>query len=300
MLSRALCSLLTLSLVACGAQQRPDTAFSYSSGHPTYGKGQGPVVVLDEAHNNFHTLGERYYAFGKVVEADGYVLQPGTEPFSRIALDLVRILVISNALATGDEWALPTRSAFTPQEIEIVRQWVSDGGNLFLIADHMPFGGAAAEMGRSFGFNWVNGYAMRKTRGPEIFSRVSQNLTANAITEGGEKDERIDSIALFTGSAFFAPPSAVPITLLNDDYEILLPQHGGEFKETTASIDGRYLINGAMLEFGRGRIVAFGEAAMFSAQLIGRDDEPMGMKQRGAEQNPQFLLNVIHWLDRRL
>lgn len=35
---------------------------------------------------------------------------------------------------------------------------------------------------------------------------------------------------------------------------------------------------------------------MFSAQLAGPDKHPMGMNALIAKQNPQFLLNVVHWL----
>jgi hypothetical protein len=47
-------------------------------------------------------------------------------------------------------------------------------------------------------------------------------------------------------------------------------------------------------------VVCFGEAALFSAQLAGPQQRPVGMNAPGAEQNPQLLLNLIHWLDRRL
>ena len=46
----------------------------------------------------------------------------------------------------------------------------------------------------------------------------------------------------------------------------------------------------------RGRVAAFGEAAMFSAQLGGPESLPMGMNAPEAGQNAQFLLNVFHWL----
>jgi hypothetical protein len=55
-----------------------------------------------------------------------------------------------------------------------------------------------------------------------------------------------------------------------------------------------------MLQHGAGRVVVFGEAAMFSAQLAGPEKIPMGMNQESATQNPQLLLNIIHWLDGKL
>jgi hypothetical protein len=43
-------------------------------------------------------------------------------------------------------------------------------------------------------------------------------------------------------------------------------------------------------------VAVFGEAAMFSAQVSGPQRRPMGMNAPRAGQNPQFLLNVMHWL----
>jgi hypothetical protein len=39
---------------------------------------------------------------------------------------------------------------------------------------------------------------------------------------------------------------------------------------------------------------------MFSAQVQGPNRLPMGMNDPAAPQNPQFLLNVLHWLSRLL
>lgn len=50
------------------------------------------------------------------------------------------------------------------------------------------------------------------------------------------------------------------------------------------------------MPFGSGRAAFFGEAAMFSAQLGGRERAPMGMNAPMAEQNFQFVLNLMHWL----
>ena len=52
----------------------------------------------------------------------------------------------------------------------------------------------------------------------------------------------------------------------------------------------------ASLEFGKGRVVVFGEAAMFSAQVVKEDNGEewlMGMNAPDAQQNEQFLLNVF-------
>ena len=42
------------------SQQVADTAYHPSIPDPAYGKGKGPVLFIDEGHNNFHTKNGRY------------------------------------------------------------------------------------------------------------------------------------------------------------------------------------------------------------------------------------------------
>ncbi|MEO8182587.1 MAG: hypothetical protein ABI895_27460 [Deltaproteobacteria bacterium] len=55
-------------------------------------------------------------------------------------------------------------------------------------------------------------------------------------------------------------------------------------------------LQGAVMDAGKGHLAVFGEAAMFSAQLAGPAQMPMGMNHPLAKQNAQFVLNVMHWL----
>ncbi|NJK52687.1 MAG: hypothetical protein HC936_07415 [Leptolyngbyaceae cyanobacterium SU_3_3] len=110
-----------------------DTLYSPVISNPTYTQGAGSVILLDEAHHNFHTTGGRFKAFANVLRKDGYVVNGSSEPFSYKQLDEVKILVIANALHSSNtqKWTLPTPSAFTDEEIEVVNNWVSSGGSLF-------------------------------------------------------------------------------------------------------------------------------------------------------------------------
>lgn len=296
---------LVIVVIACfqslnlPAQQIPDTHFSVVIEKPAYERGKGTTVTLDEAHFNFHTLSGRYATFGKVLENDGYVLQPGLEKFSAGYLNKLQILVIANALADEGAWSLPARKAFTKEEVGALHTWVKEGGRLFLIADHMPFPGTAADIASSFGFNFIDGYALRLDDEDEIYSIRKGNLTINTITKGRRKSERIDSIMTFTGQGFLAPQEATVITSFEDDFEILLPQNAGEFIESTPRISGHGFTNSAFMKYGKGKIVVMGEAAMFSAQLAGPDEIKIGMNHPRAPQNARFLLNIIHWLDQK-
>jgi hypothetical protein len=290
-----LCLFFVLFPLLGEAQQVADTLYSPSIEKPAYTRGEGPVVLLDEAHHNFHTLNGRFKPFANILVKDGYIVVPSATPFTTDALGRGKILVIANALhvSNREQWNLPTPSAFTDEEIENVNKWVKDGGSLFLIADHMPFPGAAEKLAASFGFKFYNGFARQKG-GKDIFT-IGKGLMPSTLTKGRSEKETVTSLQTFGGQAFEIPDGAVPVIILSDDFEIKMPQAAWQFSKSTETIEGKGLAQGAYMNYGKGQLVIFGEAAMFTAQLQGKSK--MGMNVKSASQNAQFLLNTIHWLD---
>jgi hypothetical protein len=282
------------------AQQVPDSSFTAKTGTPAR---TGHLVLLDEAHHNFHTASGRYFTFAKLLRQDGYFVEPNTVKFTRESLSRARILAIANPVADAnvDEWTLPTPSAFAKEEIEAVVDWVRDGGALLLIADHMPFPGATQELAIQFGVAMGNGYALDVARedGDMVFRRGA-GLADHPITRGRNAGERIDSLRSFTGQAFRLVGEGKPLMTLPRGTMLLMTQSAGQFSRITPSMIAEGMLQGAAIEFGKGRVAVFGEAAMFSAQLAGVQRGPMGMNDPKAPQNPQFLVNVLHWLSRLL
>lgn len=129
------------------AQQQGDPNFKPGIEDPAFPEGEGPVVLIDENHQNFHTSEGRYQPFAHLLRRDGYEVKSLESSITMDALKEADILVISNALSKSnvDNWKLPTPSAFTDQEIQTLQGWVKNGGSLLLIADHMPFPGAVGE-----------------------------------------------------------------------------------------------------------------------------------------------------------
>jgi hypothetical protein len=282
------------------AQQVADKSFDPEILNPEYETGQGPLILLDEAHYNFHTLEGRYSAFGKVLAKDGYRIISNENDFDSEGLKQCRILVIANALHESDqqEWITPTPSAFSANEIKIVNQWVRNGGRLFLIADHMPFPGAAYDLAQSFGFEMNNGFAFTKSgKLPDIFSRKNQMLKDNVISNGRDANEKVEIVATFTGQGFKIPVEAISILTFDEKYFSLMPDTAWVFDDSTKKIPLENLSQGAYLEHGKGRVVVFGEAAVFTAQVSGPQKQKMGMNAKEAKENVQLLLNIIHWLD---
>jgi hypothetical protein len=280
------------------AQQVADTTFVPEIAAPAYSEGEGPVVLIDEAHHNFHTASGRYFAFARLLGRDGYVVRPSDQRFTAAVLGAADILVISNALAEQnvEDWSLPNPSAFDDDEILAVREWVRDGGSLFLIADHMPMPGAAEKLAAVFGLYFNNGFAVDTAQdgGALIFRRSDGSLVDHAILNGRGPDERIDSVASFTGQAFRAVPSAEPLMLLPNTVVLLMPVEAWEFSDQTPRLSAAGMLQGAVLRYGEGRVAAFGEAAMFTSQMSG--DESFGMSLPVAAHNARFLINIMHWL----
>jgi len=286
---------------ALAAQQVADSSFAPLLGAPAFPAGRGPRVALDEAHNNFHTLDGRYLTFGLVLADDGFDVVANREPFSTASLAGVDVLVIANALHernAGEDWSLPNPSAFTPAEVAAVRAWVEGGGALLLIADHMPFGGAAGLLAAALGFELLNGFATPGDggTGPLVFRRADGSLADHEVTRGSSGALRVDSVATFTGEAFRVPAGATSLLTLPAGTFSLNPDTAWVFHDDTPRTDVSGWSQGAVAEVGRGRVAVFGEAAMFSAQLAGPQRVPMGMNSPVAAHNPRLLVNLLRWL----
>ena len=301
----ALSLFVTLAIftIPAYAQQVPDTAFMPPIPNPMYKTGEGPVVLIDEAHFNFHTSDGRYKPFAALLRRDGYDVRASKAAFHKDSLKDGKILVIANALSekNKEEWTLPTPSAFTSDEVAAVKDWVEKGGSLFLIVDHMPFPGAAENLAKAFGITFLNGYAKDpNVDAPMVFKLADGSLRSHSILNGRNDPEKVDAVATFTGSAFKADREVQPLMVLGSPVVSLMTTTAGQITKETPRIPAGGWNQGAVMRFGKGRVAIFGEAAMFSAQLSGRDKSPMGMNAPIASKNPQFLLNVMHWLSGEL
>lgn len=307
---RAICcftmaSALWPALTPTHAQVRIDSGFQPTIAHPEYAAGDGPLVLVDRAHHNFHVGADQFAQFARLLRGDGYRVRGLEEPFSAKALARADVLVIVNAVASREdkEWSRPTSPAFTPDEVEAVRQWVEHGGSLLLIADHMPFPGAVDALARVFGIEFLNGFAIVwEDWDPLVFHRADGTLRPHPVTNGRHAGERVDHAVTFvSGSAFRALRSArcvSPLLVLGHGVVSYQPERAWQFIDATPRVLVEGWLQGATLEPGRGRIAVFGEAAMFAAQLAGAKGELVGMNSPGASYNLQLLFNMLHWLSR--
>lgn len=297
----AFAALLALASAAA-AQQMADPDFRPTVARPAF-VGQGPVVLIDEAHQNFHTADGRYEPFARLLRADGFDVRPSRALLTEAALKGARVLVIANA-GERHQGAAADPSAFTAEEAAALRRWVEGGGSLLLIADHAPFGAAAASLARAFGVGMGQGWVY-EPRGPTVtsqldFSRAAGGLADHPVTRGRDGTEAVQTIRAFTGQSLTVPPGATNLMILSAQ-----AREAADTKALNAAATGRTSApranasQGLAMTLGRGRVVVLGEAAMLSAQVVkfpdGRPTFAVGMNVPGYD-NQQFALNLMRWL----
>ena len=297
-------SFLTLLILLIAApviksQQVPDTTFTPKIESATYKLNSGPVICIDSAHNNLHTLYSGFAPFARLMTADGFRMKDLNKPIKdKKILSGCNIYAIINPLHESNlgNWRLPTRSAFSEAEISEIEGWVKEGGRLFLVADHMPFAGAADDLANLFGFNFSNGFANLAKEGNQLdlFTVANERLIAQSFFEG-----ELTSVTSFTGSAFTYPDEADVIMKFKHEDVSLEPEIAWQFSDSTKSISLENYAQGAIMNYGSGKTAIFGEAAMFTAQIVTTQNGiyKVGFNSRLAPNNSQFILSLIHWLD---
>lgn len=304
-------ALAALSLIAApaGAQQVVDPDFRPRVERPAYAA-DGPVVVIDGAHRNFHTVDGQYAPFAALLRADGYRVRAGTLAFDAGGLEGVDVMVIANAGATQQQ---PTPPAFTEAEATALEAWVREGGRLLLIADHAPFGAAAETLAARFGLRMGTGYAFALTDGGADLTTTlvypAEAFGSHPIFAGRDASERVDSVTAFTGQSLAGPEGATVLLHMTDgarespDLPTLqalvqrLDDAGAPAAVVAELSQPALPAQGLAFTHGAGRVVVLGEAGMLSAQRVRfPDGREVRFGMNVAPGNAQFGLNILHWL----
>ncbi len=288
-------------------QQAVDPDFKVSVENPAYVR-NGPIVAVDEAHNNTHTIGGLSQPLAELLTHDGYRVSRSARSFETGAFTGIDVLVVANANARSF-----TGSVFTDAECDAVREWVRRGGSLLLIADHEPFGTSAAKLAARFGVSMGKGRVFESTPGSIttqlVFSRDNGLLGAHAVLRGRDPSEEVKTVKTFTGQSLGLPEGATALMKLGPamreapttdalDAEAAARGTAAAGAHST-SVAGR--TQGLAMAYGAGKVVVLGEAALFSAQVITLPDGDrqrvmkIGMNVPGNDDR-QFALNVLHWL----
>jgi hypothetical protein len=245
------------------------------------------------------------------------------------------ILVISNALgAPRTNMPDAGNPAFAEAECDAVRDWVKAGGALLLIADHAPMGAANQILAQRFGVDMRSAYTSDgvnydKESGNQsflVYTRDNGLLMSHPITNGRDASERINRVITFTGQSLKSPEGSAMLLKLADSAKDVPPPSSADIQAAitrarqvggsqgppgmnlppgatavqvqlpeNAAISAAGRAQGVAFNFGKGRAVVLGEAAMLSAQLSARNGLPFGMNHPGIDKR-QLALNIVHWL----
>lgn len=292
--------LAALGVWLRGHNQVADDTYDVSVARPANTNAH-PVVCIDAAHHNFATADGRYRPFASLLANDGYRIVSTASQFTADVLKRCNVLVIANALGAKYPF-MPGASnpAFTSVEVGAVRDWVSDGGSLLLVADHEPVGQANAALAKVFGAEMSGGrteddaHSDWSSGSPSwlIFSSdTGAKVLDHPITRGRNSSEMIRRVETFTGQSLKGPPGSIGFLALAKGATDRTD--GGEVR----SAEGR--AQGIAFELGRGRVVILGEAAMLTAQVTGGGRRKFGMNWPNNDDR-QLALNIVHWLSRLL
>lgn len=284
------------------ARQAADTNFNPNVARPAY-VSRHPKVLFDEAHNNADTSGGRYKPFSGLITKDGYRVTPNIKGFDQSSLRGYDVLVVVNASGPQTQRDAP---AFTPAECDAVRDWVSAGGALLLITDNAPYSSAVSELSERFGIELTKGFTIdtvhynkeARDQTELVFGRSDGLVLEHPITRGRNQGEKINRIITFTGTSLKGPKGSVPfLTLSNTAKDVFPPDHRpapGEQEADHKVMSAAGRAQGMALQFGKGRVVVLGEAAMLTAQ-VGSRGFHFGMTLPNFD-NRQLALNIMHWL----
>ncbi|MFN8179673.1 MAG: DUF4350 domain-containing protein [bacterium] len=297
--------ILAVLGIAFFLAQRADYGWAPRVAAPQF-TSEHPRVLFDEGHHNASSAGftGRYWPFARLLRADGYSLERRHRPFTPEALDGTQVLVIANASGAPKPQFfglnIPIRTekkrddpAFTTSEVQAIRSWVEDGGSLLLIADHAPFGEAAAALSEALGVTMHKGFVEvpGELSDPLLFSRENGRLGDHPILHGDGPATSVGRVMTYTGQSLDGPAGATSLLVLPDQAVEAVPE-GEALVERPA---GR--AQAVALELGKGRAVVLGEGGMVTAQVNRR--VRYGMNTRDND-NRQLVLNVMHWLSRKL
>lgn len=296
--------IIVITLKAC-IYQRPDINTDMSVVDPKFDSTASPIMLFDAGHGNFHSIHTTYKPFATLLENDGIVIREHLGLFTDNTLKDIDLLVIANATESIQEDS--TIVTFSDYEIRLLADWVQKGGSLLLIADHDPFGSAASKLASIFGVGMASVWTVDTLRtNPEIgkntwleYTRDNNGLGQHAILNGDSKESTINRIITFTGQSLSFDSKWSSILKLSNSAQNYYTRDDASIASIESSSYFTVPSQSQMIarDFGNGRIVIAGEAAMFTAQVVRVFSKTThaGFNYQDYD-NKKLVLNTIHWL----
>lgn len=302
---RLILLVLMLSLSTSSfAQMLNDSSFNASIAKPKYKKQAGPHILIDAGHHNFIVEMGLIKPFVDLASNDGYKTTIDSGAFTPAYLAKYQLLLITPAMPFkfGSKKDIADEITFTNQELVALKEWVSNGGSLIVLSEHAPIDKSMTPLLNTFGiqssvgavFDPVNCDTTIKLPLYETILKFTNSNgllnRSHPIITGAKKNEKVQNIETYTGSALTGPNYTtifkLGTTATIRKWNGILPTGGGDSQCLAGS-------------FGKGKIMAMGDCNGFTAMYVNSGGKRFNAGMQVEEYDwKQFVLNTIHWLSK--
>lgn len=259
-------------------------------------------IVIDEGHHNLHNIQGTYAVLANTLNKAGLKVSSHIGKFTTESLAGNDVVIICNPFIENYDtlmqrsaragepfrWSkAAAQAAYTDDEANAIATWIKNGGSLLLILDHAPNPKAGSPITAALGVDYPNVTTYdRLSRDATYDTSVAQTILftrSQGLIGKHPIMKGVDSVTTITGGSLVGPSNSkvllnLPSTALDRNWDPVTKQ----YRNTSAA--GR--TQGVAFEYGKGKVVLLGEAAMFNANSISRTDRA----------NWQMLLNTLRWL----
>ena len=233
-------------------------------------------VVFDNSHDNWHSIIFSYSMFANDLAEQGFATS-SMDTFSEEYLQAADVLVIPMA-----DWHFG--AVYTPSELDVIEQFVSSGGGLFILSDFGAWGNVTDVVNERFGFvrNKTNILYDSDDFNPagsgySVIYSGSDNIKNHSVTLD------VSLIETWSGTGLESyPGNAVPLIVTDSD--------------GTSTYSSMYSTNGtffaAATTHDLGRVVFIGDSDIFTSS----DTDSDGIENYFDGHAELFARNCIGWL----
>ncbi len=265
--------LFAFSLICCFRFQDPGTEK----------KGR---ILIDEFYSNWEWTDKKFDTkwYGVQSVYNYYCFANYLNHFYTV--DRLKESIDSNKLKNYDVLIIKTPTTpFKREEMDIIEQFVKDGGGLFLIGDHTNVFGTTINLNplsKRFGFSFGYDATYNLETSDLHFHRKNRLFTHASVAN-------MPYFLYATSSSMYAPFFAED-TMISSNLKTLYMDYsrGGYFpeKNTVTNYTFGLFLQSSGLKYGKGRVLAFADSTCFSNFYM------------HIPGKPEYALGSINWLNR--
>lgn len=233
-------------------------------------------VVFDHSHDNLPNILTSYSLFANDLADNGYAVS-SMDNFDPDILAAAEVFVIPMAdYHFGAE--------YTTSELDIIEDFVSSGGGLFIVSDGYAWGNVTDAVNERFGFVRNTTMALYDSddfnpagSGYSVIYSGSENIKSHSVTHN------VNVLETWAGSGLESyPGNAVPLIVTDID--------GTSTYNSFAPADG--VVFSAAATYGLGRVVFIGDSDLF----VDNDFDSDATESYFDADSEHFARNCIGWL----